>query len=97
MDSTLLCHLKNMINFSRQTIICGDFNMCFIENRNNKSTQFLLQNGFKQLVHDATHIEGGHIDHVYIRSVLVDIEMYSPYFTAKDHDALCISIHETEE
>ena len=71
--------------------------MCFIENRNNKSTQFLLQNGFKQLVHDATHIEGGHIDHVYIRNVLVDIEMYSPYFTAKDHDALCISIHETEE
>ena len=77
MDATLLCHLKNLINFSRQTIICGDFNMCFIENRNNKSTQFLLQNGFKQLVHDATHIEGGHIDHVYIRNVLVDIEMYS--------------------
>ena len=97
MDSSLQCHLQNLINFNRQTIICRDFNMCFIENRNNRSTRFLLENGFKQLVHDATHIEGGHIDHVYIRNVLVDIDIYSPYYTAKDHDALCISVRETEE
>ena len=52
-----------------------------------------------QLVKEATHIEGGHIDHVYIRSegLSATVEMYSPYYTAKDHDALCISISESEE
>ena len=54
---------------------------------------------FKQLVHEATHINGGHIDHVYLRSdsLVATVELYSPYYTAKDHDALCISLPETEK
>ena len=96
-DSLLQTQLQTVINLDRPTLICGDFNMCFIDNRNNRTTRFLTQIGFKQLVHDATHIEGGHIDHVYVLNLRVNINLYSPYFTAKDHDALCISIPETEE
>ena len=101
-DSVLARHLENLTctNRNKPTIVCGDFNMCFIDNRKNKSTSFLLHSGFKQLVHEATHIGGGHIDHVYLRSensLGVMMELYSPYFTAKDHDALCISFPDSEE
>ena len=77
-DSTLKNQLRATIIFERPTFVCADFNMCFIDNSKNKSTKFLRDHGFKQLVHDATHI---------------DVELY----TAKDHDAICISIPETEE
>ena len=69
--------------------------MCFIDNRGSRTTKFLLDNGFKQLVHKATHIDGGHIDHAYLKteySIPVKVDTYSPYYTAKDHDALCISM-----
>ena len=81
-DSVLQNQLEAAINIARPTLVCGDFNMCFIDNRNNRTTQFQTKNGFKQLVHCATHIEGGHIDHVYICNLIVNIELYSPYFTA---------------
>ena len=99
-DAELRNHLQDLIDFNKPTLVCGDFNMCLIDNRNNKSTKFLLQNSFKQLVREATHIDGGHIDHVYLRSeedLSATVELYSPYYTAKDHDALCISFPETEE
>ena len=90
-DSVLARHLENITytNSNKPSLVCGDFNMFFIDNRKNQSTSYLLQNGFKLLVHEATHIGGGHIDHVYLRtddSLGVTMELYSPYFTAKDHD-----------
>ena len=99
-DGILRDHLSNMIESNRSTLVCGDFNMCYIDNKNNRATKHLLNNSFKQLVHEATHINGGHIDHVYLRSeesVTAAVELYSPYYTSKDHDALCISFPETEE
>jgi hypothetical protein len=99
-DGLLRDHLSCLIDWNRSTMICGDFNMCFIDNRNNRSTKFLLNSGFKQLVHEATHINGGHIDHVYLRtdeSMNATFELYSPYYTAKDHDALCVSFPDAEE
>ena len=88
-------HLKTIINPNKTWIVCGDFNMCFVDNNINMATTYLLQNGFKQLVNEATHIYGGHIDHIYVRiEQFTDVitELYSPYFTAKDHDALLISL-----
>ena len=98
-DGQLQEHLKNLVHCNRSTMVCGDFNMCYLDHRNNRSTKFLLQNGFKQLVKEATHIGGGHLDHVYFRSegLLATVEMFSPYYTAKDHDAVCISLQEEEE
>ena len=99
-DSELKNHFKNLIDLKKPTLVCGDFNMCYIESKRNQSTTYLLQNGFKQLVREATHIEGGHIDHVYLRtdeSLSATVEIYSPYYTAKDHDAICVSFAQTEE
>ena len=72
--------------------------MCFIENRKCRTTRYLIELGFKQLVNEATHIGGGHIDQVYLKTenISADIQMYSPYYTAKDHDAVCISLQDWE-
>ena len=37
-------------------------------------------------------IEGCHIDHVYVLGLQAHVELYSPYYTAKDHDGLLITI-----
>jgi hypothetical protein len=69
--------------------------MCYIEIERNKSTTYLLQNDFKQLVREATQIEGGPINHVYLRadeSLCATVESL-----LKDHDALCVSFPQTEE
>ena len=99
-DSELASHLGQIIDLDRTTLVCGDFNMCYIDQRKNKTTSYLLKNDFRQIVNEATHIDGGHIDHAYFRSnnnVSVSAELFSPYFTAKDHDALLISLSEAAE
>ena len=94
-----LCEeLKKMINAKKQTIICGDLNLCFVSQRQNEVTTMLENLGFRQMVRTATHLKGGHIDHVYSNHdenfFQVDIMLYSPYYTCKDHDALCITIRQ---
>ena len=77
------------------TIVCGDFNICYMSNRNNKVTYWLEENGFIQLMKDATQINGRHIDHFYIRPSInitenTTVHRYSPYYS--DHDAICVTI-----
>ena len=83
---------KSLINKSKFTLICGDFNLCYIESRTNAVTTMLECLGFTQLVHEATHIKGGHIDHVYRNHnpecVVVNVCLYSPYYLARPHDAI---------
>ena len=83
-----------MIDNRRITLITGDFNACYLENFNNRLIQGLLGMGFNQLVQEATHIRGRHIDQAYfldptgkLRPI---IERYSPYYS--DHDGICIII-----
>ena len=62
----------------------------------------LLENtGFAQLVSEATHYKGRHIDHVYsnhdVKCIQVDVSLYSPYYLAKDHDAICITLTKVPE
>ena len=94
-------HLEALISPGVTTIVCGDFNICFLSNRNNRVTQFLEANGFLQLMNEATHIKGGHIDHFYFKpgentTENPSIFRYSPYYS--DHDAICatIKIHRNE-
>ena len=99
-DAALRDHLNNLIDVRKVTLVCGDFNLCYVDNRKSRTTTFLLECGFKQLVNEATHIDGGHIDHCYFRSednIQVSIETYSPYYTAKDHDALLITINHNND
>ena len=79
----------------RTSLITGDFNICYQMNQSNRLIQGLDQRGFSQLVNEATHIQGRHIDHVYWRDRTCtwsepDVERYSPYYS--DHDAICVTI-----
>ena len=99
-DGKLRDYLAHLINVNTSTMVCGDLNMCYIDNKKNRTTTFLLNNGFKQYVRQATHIDGGHIDHIYLNTEYIippTVELYSPYYTARDHDALCVSIPEKDE
>ena len=84
------------IKEDQPTLITGDFNVCTVKEPNNSITRRLMEMGFTQLVTKATHIQGGHIDHVYWRDssqpAFMDpvVERYSPYYS--DHDALLITL-----
>ena len=56
----------------------------------------LFDLGFYQLVGEATHLKGGHLDHVYSnhdpKKFKNEILMYSPYYTSLDHDAICLTL-----
>ena len=70
--------------------------MCYLDDRQNAVTQMLENNGFTQLVQEASHYHGGHIDHVYTNhnteKFRVDVKLYCPYYLAKDHAAVLITI-----
>ena len=91
-DSDLRNMLQAAINLERSTLVCGDFNMCYSDTKNSNSITYLIDIGFKQLVQVSTHLGGGHIDQVYVRDLKANIQLHSPYYTAKDHDALLIMI-----
>ena len=94
-STELLQHIKDNIKEDISTVIAGDFNICFNTHRNNKISKFLETNGFIQLVKEATHIKGRHIDHMYFKpgkkiQENPSILRYSPYYS--DHDAICITL-----
>ena len=87
--------LKSFINTREATLITGDFNVCTVKDQGNSLTKMLEGLGFIQLVSEATHIQGGHIDHCYWldkrgKWKLPVLERYSPYHS--DHDALLITL-----
>ena len=90
----ILEQLHRLINGGRSTLITGDFNTCFIENFNSQLIQGILDLGFKQLVHEATHTQGRHIDHAYLLDPTGQlssmIERHSTYYS--DHDGICVII-----
>ena len=98
--SELLCHLQNMIRQDVATVICGDFNICYQTNKNNRITKYLEKNGFTQSVGEPTHIKGRQIDHFYFKpgkNITENpiIYRYSPYYS--DHDAICATFKMTEK
>ena len=97
------CHnasevLFSILNVAKDTLICGDFNICFKHNRHHPLINILENLGFSQFVKEATHIDGGCIDQVYYRkkknNYHIDVDIYSPYYTALDHDALLVTVKE---
>ena len=102
MNTTELAHdIERMMDPYRFTVICGDFNLCYIENKQNEVTKMLENCGFSQLNREASHFQGGHIDHVYSNHTTdkfqVNIKQYCPYYLAKDHNALLITITKTSK
>ena len=89
-----------MCNEEKTTIIGGDLNVCVLKQPTNYITKGLEENGFRQIVTKATHIEGGLIDHVYIKEgpsmkftwVLEDFPKYY-----SDHDGLCLTLCQVDD
>ena len=91
----LLMKLTEMITSEKPVLITGDFNICMLNHENNRMSKGLINNSFKQLIRNATHIRGGHIDHVYWRDEVgvwktPELELYCPYYS--DHDASLITL-----
>ena len=92
----LLESIKSMLEEGFPTIICGDFNLCSLEERSKPFLESLNSIGFEEKVQKATHIKGGHIDHLYFKdpshNFNLDMMLYSPYYPIMDHDAICSTI-----
>ena len=85
-------------NPAKLTVVCGDMNVCLKKEARNKLTVELESMGFAQLNEEATHIGGGHIDHMYVSREAIGsatLERYTPFYS--DHDALCLTIAEGVE
>ena len=102
-QTDLVSVLQGMIDESQDQpiLVSGDLNICTMDKPNNTVTKGLRDLGLKLLVDVATHIRGGHIDHLYWRGDPTGvwrepslennlIERYSPYFT--DHDAWLVTL-----
>jgi len=87
--------LKNGIDDTRATIICGDMNINLFKNPSNMVTLYLQSQGFKQIVRKATHISGSLLDHVYIRlpKCTVFHNLHHVYYS--DHDAILTVLRRT--
>ena len=88
---------ENILSKDRATLILGDINICYEKQGTDQNIKYLKSNNFKQLVKGSTHFLGGHIDHAYLvdpklQFKQVDLELYSPYYTARDHDGLLITL-----
>ena len=51
-------YLQTLVDLKKSTMIVGDFNICCLQKANILS-KYLIKEGFKQLVKNATHIGGG--------------------------------------
>ena len=91
-------HLQNLVNIKKSTLIIGDFNFCYLEKTNNLRN-YLDEQGFSQLVSNATHINGGLLDQVYIRQVEgingAMVKQMSNYYS--DHDTITVHIQQEEQ
>ena len=88
--------ILKLLHPEKVVVICGDFNICFKVDKQNTLVKLLEEQGFTQFVTEATHLRGGHLDHAYIRkgvhNLEVNVSIYSPYYCARDHDAVLISL-----
>ena len=75
---------------ARPTFMVGDFNMDFLHTPKSPIITKILSNGFRQIVTQPTHIEGGLLDHVYIKRISFEpmVLVHFPYYS--DHGSLSI-------
>ena len=97
---TVIDMVWGLVDLTKSVIVCGDINLCFSTFPDNSLVRSFTSQGFDQLVKEATHINGGLIDHVYFKSgrhdLKADVSVYSPYYTAHDHDAMLVEVYMEE-
>ena len=99
-DKDFIEKLKKIIDTEKITIIGGDMNVCMRANPENQICKSLSDFGFKQIVTESTHIDGGIIDHIYIcQRGKIGIEWMVEFFPKyySDHDALGLILYEEKD
>ena len=84
--------LKDLIDImdGRESVIMGDFNLCFLSENNHPIFKFLKECDFQQLVEYPSHMKGRMIDLVFTDiDMNFKISQQSPFFT--DHDVIKVS------
>ena len=89
--------MKDLIDImdGEESVIVGDFNLCFLSENHHPVFKFLRECGFQQLVKYPTHIQGRMIDLAFTDSDMpqkdmsFEVSQQSPFFT--DHDVIKIS------
>ena len=97
-EVNFLDQLMENIPETGDCLMIGDLNICSKKQQQHEIFKNLRTKGFKLLIKEATHMKGGHIDQVWLRSSCLkhNISLYSPYYTCRDHDAiLCTLINST--
>ena len=87
----MLESLMQMVPGNSPTIICGDINTDPKHDpaQYNKLITKMASKGFVQIIDKPTHLQGGILDHMYIRNIDVEYwQLHHPYYT--DHDAICM-------
>ena len=87
----VLVEVKALLSLlsKEETVIVGDFNLCFLDQRNHQIFRTLENLGFNQLVKKPSHIKGRLIDLVFSK-VSFEIIQQSPFFT--DHDIVVMKM-----
>ena len=83
-------------------LIIGDFNLCSRKAADHSFLEIIRQKGFRCLLTEATHIDGGALDQAWLRTAtdalhLSSAVITSKYYTAKDHDAILFTLYKEEE
>jgi len=95
----LLELVERMILPNITTIVCGDFNFCYLANRGNKVIQMIENRGFQQVVNEPTHIKVRNLDQFYIKLNKNTFNIspafrYTPYYA--DHDEVCVTVNKPD-
>ena len=95
-DITLATELQYIIPPGIPCLIMGDFNICLSRSSQHEVFTMLRSMGFQVQVSEATHFAGGHLDQIWVRNLTEDhkSQLYSPYYTSKDHDALLFTLYD---
>ena len=72
----------------------GDFNFCYLTDKNNKIKRHFEARNFTQMISEPTHIEGHLLDQAYLqdkeRQLKWTTEIQSKYYT--DHKGISIIV-----
>ena len=82
--------LGSLVQGIKPCFIVGDFNVNFLQEPKDPIINKITSNGFKQIVMDPTHIEGGLLDHVYIRRIPFEPHVYLNFPFYSDHAAVSV-------
>ena len=86
--------LGDIVSPTKNTIVYGDFNICYRKDKNNVISNKLKNLGFQQIANDPTHISGSQIDHLYVHKIqnIGNVETFYSSVYYSDHDAIGVCL-----